>query len=108
MTLDTLNSILNAGANMLLCTGGLYFYYHHLSKKMGYHYYHLLRVATAMLISGALMRTLVDIDYVMVGKSPSYVWYEAAIGLLRNYGLGVILIYTVIKYKELKDIVCRT
>lgn len=106
MTADVANSVLNAGANILLVIGGMYFYYHHLSKQIGLHYYYLLRIATAMLISGALMRALVDIDYVLVGKSASFVWYEAAIALLRNYGLGVILLYTLVKYKELKDKFC--
>lgn len=106
MTADVANSVLNAGANILLVIGGFYFYYHHLNKQMGIHYYHLLRIATAMLISGALMRALVDIDYVMAGKSPAFIWYEAAIALLRNYGLGVILLYTLVKYRELKESIC--
>jgi len=106
MTADVLNSLFNAGANLILMLGGLYFYYHHLNKELGFHYYHLLRLATAMLISGSFMRVLVDVDYVIAGKSPSFVWYEAVIGLLRNYGLGVILLYTVVKYKKLKESMC--
>jgi hypothetical protein len=103
MTLDNLNSVFNLGANLILMIGGLYFYYYHLRKQIGVFYYHLLRLASAMLLSGAFMRVLVDIDYLIAGESAAFIWYEAVIALSRNYGLGIILLYTLIKYRQLKN-----
>jgi hypothetical protein len=95
---DLVNSGLNALANLLLFLGCLYFYYHHITKELHWLVYHVLRVAAAMMLSGTLMRALLDIDYVIAGKSKMFIWYEAVMALLRNYGTGIILPYSVYKY----------
>ena len=81
-------------ANLMLFSGGMIFYYNHINKSMGKTLYHSMRVLTAMLITGSLSRCIYDFNNLITGyHSESFIWWEAAIALVRNFGLGGILLY---------------
>lgn len=94
-----LNSILNLLANLLMFLGGFLFYYHFLTKDMNKLIYNIMRVFTALLLTGALSRVLFDINILYSGHNNNFNLLEASIALSRNLGLGGILVYLTMKYK---------
>lgn len=100
MTLQSYNALLNLIANLVLFSGGMIFYYNHISKSMGFKLYHFMRLFTAMLLTGSLSRCIYDCNNLITGyQSDNFIWWEAAIALLRNFGLGAILMYLLLKKK---------
>ena len=97
--MQVLNSVLNLLANLLLFTGGYLFYVHHITKRLPLYQYHLLRLLCAMLVTGALSRVIFDLNIIITGQNKNFDIIEAAIALLRNFGLGGILIYLLTKKK---------
>lgn len=91
------NSILNLIANLLLFAGGFLFYYNHITKRLSFWKYHILRLFTALLVTGALSRVLFDLNIIITGVNRNFDVVEAAIALSRNFGLGGILIYLLTK-----------
>jgi hypothetical protein len=96
-----INSILNLIANIILFSGGMMFYYHFVcrSKFKNDKLYYIMKVLTAMLITGSLARVLFDMNVIYVGTTKAFNIVEAVIALLRNFGLGGILIFLINKYK---------
>ena len=52
-----------------------------------------------MLVTGALSRVIFDLNIIITGQNKNFDIIEAAIALLRNFGLGGILIYLLTKKK---------
>ena len=97
----TLNSILNLLANLLMFIGGFLFYYHFLTKDMNKVLYNIMRIFTALLLTGALSRILFDINILYSGHNTNFNLLEASIALSRNLGLGGILLYLTLRFKNL-------
>lgn len=95
--MEILNSVLNLLANLLLFVGGFLFYYNHITKRLSFWNYHLLRFFTALLVTGAFSRVLFDLNIIITGQNKNFDVIEAAIALSRNFGLGGILIYLLTK-----------
>ncbi len=93
------NSVLNLLANLLMFIGGFLFYYHFLTKKMNKIIYNVMRIFTALLLTGSLSRILFDLNILYTGQNNGFNFIEASIALSRNLGLGGILIYLTQKYK---------
>jgi len=96
-----INSIFNLIANIVLFSGGMMFYYHFISRSKipNQNIYYLMKVLTAMLITGSFARVLFDMNVIYVGSTKSFNIVEALIALFRNFGLGGILIFLIHKYK---------
>lgn len=60
---------------------------------MSYWVYQLMKIATALLITGTLSRVLFDLNILYLDKSSSFNAVEALIALSRNLGLGGVLVY---------------
>lgn len=99
MMTSQINSVLNLIANMLMLVGGYLFYVHFITKEMKLHIYHMMRFATALLLTGAFSRVLFDINILYTGINKNFDVIEALIALTRNIGLGSILIYLTVKFK---------
>lgn len=93
-----INSIFNLVANMMLLVGGYQFYIHFIKREMKL--YHIMRVLAALLITGAFSRVLFDINILYTGVNKNFDVLEAAIALSRNIGLGGVLIYLTLKFKD--------
>ena len=94
-----INSLLNLVANIMMLVGGYLFYIHFITKEMKLYVYHLMRIATALLITGTFSRVLFDINILYTGINRNFNLIEAGIALARNIGLGTILIYLTLKFK---------
>lgn len=99
MTSQT-NSILNLLANIMMLIGGYLFYVNFITKEIKWYIYYFMRLATALLITGAFSRVLFDLNIVYTGVTRDFDIIEALIALTRNFGLGSILIYLTLKSKS--------
>jgi hypothetical protein len=95
-----INSVLNLVANLMMLIGGYLFYLHYITKEMKPHIYFIMRLATASLITGAFSRVLFDLNIIYTGVTRDFDIIEAVIALTRNFGLGAILIYLTLKFKQ--------
>lgn len=96
------NSILNLIANLMMFTGGFIFYYHYLTleKIRKKQVYFIMRIFTALLLTGSLARVVFDMNIIYTGINKNFDFVEAVIALSRNIGLGGILIYITNKFKN--------
>ena len=99
---STTNSILNLIANLIIFSGGFMFYYHYLTPKKikSKEIYYIMRVFTALLLTGSLARVFFDLNIIYTGINKNFNLLEAVIALSRNIGLGGILIYITNKFKN--------
>jgi hypothetical protein len=96
------NSILNLIANLMIFSGGFIFYYHYLTqtKIKSKRIYSMMRIFTALLLTGSLARIVFDMNIIYTGINKNFDIVEAIIALSRNIGLGGILIYITNKFKN--------
>lgn len=99
---STTNSILNLIANLMIFVGGFIFYYHYLTsdKIKKKQVYFIMRIFTALLLTGSFSRVIYDINVIYTGINKNFDIIEALIALCRNIGLGGILIYITNKFKN--------
>jgi hypothetical protein len=98
--MEVLNSVLNLFANGLLFYAGIMFYYHYVEDVPSSTTSAIMRVATAMLVTGAFARVIFDVNVIISGINKSFNLIESLIALTRNFGLGIILIYLIIKHEK--------
>jgi cytochrome c oxidase assembly factor CtaG len=99
---STTNSILNLVANLIIFLGGFLFYYHYLTTKKikSKQIYCLMRIFTALLLTGSLARVMFDFNVIYTGINENFNLIEAIIALSRNIGLGGVLVYITNKFKD--------
>ena len=99
---STTNSVLNLIANLMMFAGGFIFYYNYLTRKKikSKEIYYIMRIFTALLLTGSFSRVLFDINILYTGINKNFDVLEAVIALSRNIGLGGILIYITNKFKN--------
>jgi hypothetical protein len=99
--MEILNSYLNIIANVVLFVGGLMFYHHYIEDVPKSVISAIMKVLTAMLVTGTFARVVFDLNIIISGINKNFDIIESAIALLRNFGLGGILIYLIV-YREKK------
>lgn len=96
------NSILNLIANVMMFAGGFIFYYHYLTREKinRKSIYYVMKIFTALLLTGSFARVIFDINIIYTGVNRNFDIVEALIALSRNIGLGGILIYITNNFKN--------